>query len=185
MGLRFRKSYKVGPLRINLSKSGIGWSVGNRYFRYTKKAGGGARTTATIPKTGISVSKEIPSKNQKSEKQHDPTIQPRSTVSGKTYISDEELKTLSNPLKIALAVLAAALIFVIGGAVLLNKNAREDIVSTDVIPVNAVWYPDSNIQFTEYPGSVMPGEQVSLKINGNPSTIYAILVYANDGPILD
>lgn len=54
MGFRFRKSIKAGPLRVNLSKSGVGYSVGTKGFRYTKKAGGGTRTTASIPGTGIS-----------------------------------------------------------------------------------------------------------------------------------
>lgn len=54
MGFRFRKSIKAGPLRVNLSKSGIGYSVGGKGFRYTKKAGGGTRTTTSIPGTGIS-----------------------------------------------------------------------------------------------------------------------------------
>lgn len=54
MGFRFRKSVNFGPLRINLSKSGVGASVGTKGFRVTKKAGGGTRTTASIPGTGIS-----------------------------------------------------------------------------------------------------------------------------------
>lgn len=54
MGFRFRKSIKAGPVRINLSKSGVGYSVGGKGFRYTKKAGGGTRTTVSIPGTGIS-----------------------------------------------------------------------------------------------------------------------------------
>ena len=54
MGLRFRKSKKFGPLRINLSGSGVGWSVGGKHFRYTQPAKGKAYTTTTIPGTGIS-----------------------------------------------------------------------------------------------------------------------------------
>lgn len=54
MGFRFRKSKKVGPFRINMSQKGIGWSVGVKGLRYTKKAGGGSRVTASIPGTGIS-----------------------------------------------------------------------------------------------------------------------------------
>ncbi len=54
MGFRFRKSFGAGPFRVNLSKSGIGYSVGGKGFRFTKKAGGGTRTTASIPGTGIS-----------------------------------------------------------------------------------------------------------------------------------
>ena len=59
MGTRFRKSVKLGPFRINFSKSGVGWSVGNRYARYTRKANGGARVTTTLPGTGISHVEEL------------------------------------------------------------------------------------------------------------------------------
>lgn len=58
MGFRFRKSVKAGPFRINFSKSGIGYSFGGKGFRVTKKAGGGTRTTASIPGTGISYVKD-------------------------------------------------------------------------------------------------------------------------------
>ena len=54
MGFRFRKSVSFGPVRINLSKSGIGYSVGTKGARITKKANGGTRTTLSIPGTGIS-----------------------------------------------------------------------------------------------------------------------------------
>ena len=66
MGIRYRKSFKLGPLRINLSKSGVGYSVGNKYYRVTKKANGGVRTTATLPGTGVSDVKEY-SKDQVEE----------------------------------------------------------------------------------------------------------------------
>lgn len=66
MGIRYRKSFKLGPLRINLSKSGVGYSVGNKFYRVTKKANGGMRTTATLPGTGISDVKEY-SKDQVEE----------------------------------------------------------------------------------------------------------------------
>ena len=54
MGFRFKKSIKAGPVRVNFSKSGVGYSVGGKGFRVTKKANGGVRTTASIPGTGIS-----------------------------------------------------------------------------------------------------------------------------------
>lgn len=66
MGIRYRKSFKFGPLRINLSKSGVGYSVGNKFYRVTKKADGGMRTTATLPGTGISDVKDY-SKDQVEE----------------------------------------------------------------------------------------------------------------------
>lgn len=54
MGTRFRKTKNFGPLRINISKSGVGYSVGNKYVRVTHTADGKKRTTYTIPGTGIS-----------------------------------------------------------------------------------------------------------------------------------
>ncbi len=55
MGLNFRKSIKVGKFgRINISKSGIGASVGVKGARITKTAKGNTRTTLSIPNTGIS-----------------------------------------------------------------------------------------------------------------------------------
>lgn len=58
MGFRFRKSFNAGPFRLNLSKSGVGWSVGTKGVRFTKKAGGGTRSTLSVPGTGLSYVKE-------------------------------------------------------------------------------------------------------------------------------
>lgn len=55
MGWRYRKSINLGlGFRINLSKSGIGYSWGVPGYRITKMATGGRRTTYSIPGTGIS-----------------------------------------------------------------------------------------------------------------------------------
>lgn len=63
MGMRFRKSINLGGgLRMNLSKSGIGFSAGTKGFRVTKTAKGRTRTTASIPGTGISYVKETSNK---------------------------------------------------------------------------------------------------------------------------
>lgn len=67
MGLRFRKSKKIGPLRINLSGSGVGWSIGGKHFRYTQPAKGKAYTTATIPGTGFSSRSTVQSSAPDSE----------------------------------------------------------------------------------------------------------------------
>lgn len=59
MGLRFRKSIKLGGgARINFSKSGVGFSFGTKGARVTKKSSGGTRSTFSIPGTGISYVKE-------------------------------------------------------------------------------------------------------------------------------
>ena len=65
MGLRFRKSIKLGGFRINFSKSGIGYSYGVKGLRYTKTANGKDRITASIPGTGISYVEESARKKRK------------------------------------------------------------------------------------------------------------------------
>ncbi len=55
MGFRFRRSINLGGgFRINLSKSGVGYSWGTKGFRVTKTARGTTRRTYSIPGTGIS-----------------------------------------------------------------------------------------------------------------------------------
>lgn len=67
MGMRFRKSINLGGgLRMNLSKSGVGFSAGTKGFRVTKTAKGRTRTTASIPGTGISYVKETSNKKNNS-----------------------------------------------------------------------------------------------------------------------
>lgn len=66
MGLRYRKSFNLGGgFRVNLSKSGIGYSWGGKGYRFTKTATGGTRRTFYIPGTGISWVDETGSGRQK------------------------------------------------------------------------------------------------------------------------
>ena len=62
MGYRFRKSINLGGgFKINLSKSGIGYSWGIPGLRYTKLANGRERHTYSIPGTGISYVEDVSS----------------------------------------------------------------------------------------------------------------------------
>ena len=54
MGLIFRKSVNLGPFRVNVSKSGIGYSVGGKGLRVGTSANGRRYTSFSIPGTGIS-----------------------------------------------------------------------------------------------------------------------------------
>ncbi|NLW17160.1 MAG: DUF4236 domain-containing protein [Firmicutes bacterium] len=66
MGFRFRKSINLGKgLRINLSKSGVGFSWGMPGFRITKTAKGTTRKTFSLPRTGLSYVKESRRKGKK------------------------------------------------------------------------------------------------------------------------
>ena len=53
MGFYYRKSVNVGPFRVNLGKSGIGYSVGTRGFRTGLSSRGRRYTTFSLPGTGI------------------------------------------------------------------------------------------------------------------------------------
>ncbi len=54
MGWSYRKSVHVGPFRVNLSKSGIGYSVGEKGFRVGVNSKGRRYESISIPGTGIS-----------------------------------------------------------------------------------------------------------------------------------
>lgn len=54
MGLRFRKSINIGPIRLNFSKSGMGISFGFKGFRVSRSAKGKKQATVSLPGTGIS-----------------------------------------------------------------------------------------------------------------------------------
>ena len=53
MGFYYRKSVNLGPFRVNLSKSGLGYSVGGRGFRVGTTSRGRKYTNFSIPGTGI------------------------------------------------------------------------------------------------------------------------------------
>jgi hypothetical protein len=53
MGFSWSKSVGVGPFRVNLSRSGVGFSVGGKGFRTGVNAKGRRYSTASIPGTGI------------------------------------------------------------------------------------------------------------------------------------
>lgn len=53
MGFSYRKSVKMGPIRVTASKSGISYSAGVKGARVTKRADGKVQTTLSAPGTGL------------------------------------------------------------------------------------------------------------------------------------
>jgi len=53
MGFYYRKSVNLGPFRVNLSKRGLGYSVGGRGFRTGVSAGGRRYSSFSLPGTGM------------------------------------------------------------------------------------------------------------------------------------
>lgn len=187
MGLRYRKSIKLGPMRINLSKSGIGWSVGVKGARFTKKANGGYRTTMSVPGTGVSYVKDYSAgsaaQNQgvhtKGPQQIDPAQ--REQILSQRY--EKETKKTGSGAKWVVGFLVAALIIAAVFVVKSMLSGDQDAISTKDIPETAIWYPESEIAVTEYPGNVEPGDRVSVSVRGIPYAIYHIAVLVGDAPI--
>lgn len=89
MGFRFRKSFNLGKgLKINLSKHGIGYSVGTKRVRVTKTAKGTTRKTLTLPGTGLSYVTE--SKSDKDKK----ITKDRESIKDKSF--DEIVDNIAN-----------------------------------------------------------------------------------------
>jgi hypothetical protein len=53
MGWSYRKSVNLGPFRVNLSKSGIGYSLGGGGFRTGVNSRGRSYRSLSIPGTGM------------------------------------------------------------------------------------------------------------------------------------
>lgn len=66
MGIRYRKSINLGKgFRINMSKTGPGFSWGGKGFRITRTANGNIRGSAYIPGTGIGYQKDFGNPHKK------------------------------------------------------------------------------------------------------------------------
>jgi hypothetical protein len=131
MAWRFRRSLKLGPLRLNFSKSGIGYSAGVRGFHVGQNAKGTPYTAASIPGTGIynrqyyGASKTI-AQSPAAQGSDSPTSAPPQTGTG-------------NGLKLFLAFLAGGVVFSIIGAMLSGPPASPPTpppaaVSAPVVP---------------------------------------------------
>lgn len=146
MGMRFRKSLNLGPLRFTMSKSGISTSVGVKGFRVTKTASGRVRTTASIPGTGISYVKDMSGKKP-AEKSQD---------LAKT--SQQPTKLSPEPEKTAPPSRRAWLVPVIGIAVLLfcilSSAARQRAEQAPGRILNARDFPTQTAAPTATPRKV-------------------------------
>ena len=123
MGVRFRKSINLGKgFRINMSKSGPGFSWGGKGFRLTKTAKGNIRGTAYIPGTGLSYQKEFKNplndlgKNHTEENKEGKIINKTSTIDFKniksTALEDVlESRKEERPYKLVGLILSVAGIF--------------------------------------------------------------------------
>lgn len=70
MGFRYRRSINLGGgFKINLSKSGVGYSWGTKGYRISRTARGTTRRTYSIPGTGLSYVDETGNRNNRNRGQ--------------------------------------------------------------------------------------------------------------------
>src|SRR5215469_6025663 len=82
VGFRFRKSFKIVPgVRMTVSKSGVGYSVGGKGVRLTKRADGRVQRTVSLPGTGFGYT-SISGSRSKAER-GDLSRRPRSDLSAR------------------------------------------------------------------------------------------------------
>jgi len=113
MGWGFRKSINFGPLRINASKNGLGYSIGGRGFRVGRDARGRKYRSFSIPGTGIfnrTYTNTRPTTTKPPLNNPTPTTSTNQPVQGKPQQSAIG--------KIAVYFFAAAVIYVVLTAVL-------------------------------------------------------------------
>lgn len=118
MVFRFRKSIKLpGGFRVNLSKSGVGYSRGTKGFRATKTAGGNVRKTYSIPGTGLSYVEESKRKTTPKKKTREKEMSQMASRS-----SNGQKKRRKWPY----ILVALLLIIVIGSAMGCNDSTPTD-----------------------------------------------------------
>lgn len=97
MGFRFRKSIKLGGgFRVNLSKSGIGYSWGVPGYRITRTANGRTRKTYSIPGTGISYVDESRKRSKCSHKSNSESIEHNIVYNDLTEINSAEIENYNS-----------------------------------------------------------------------------------------
>lgn len=102
MGFRRRKSFKLGGgFRINLSKSGIGYSWGRKGVRITKRAKGGLHSTISVPGTGLSYFTKLTGGGKKSKSSITKAAKRRTATnaSREAVVRDRPIKKTTNPPK--------------------------------------------------------------------------------------
>ena len=168
MGMRFRKSIKLGKhVRINLSKSGIGYSAGTKGYRVTKMANGRTRTTTSIPGSGISYVRESKTRSVSSTPHtYDPGV-----VSVPANTSAPRLSTPA-----ALAITAAIVILIFAIFSWLDSPSARD---TDSPPVTSV----TRLSFSPLdPLTISQGDYIVISVtHDQPIPMYSLSV-VSDAP---
>ena len=169
MGIRFRKSKNYGPFRINFSKSGVGFSVGGKGFRYTKMANGRTRKTYSLPGTGISYVEES------SKKEKVQNINTNSKDNLNTLKNDKEIKKEdSHTMKFLKKFIKWSLILFVAMIIIASCTA-EDPIAIESITINSEQIISMDVnQDVELTYTISPiGGNSDIKVNASSADIEA------------
>lgn len=136
MAFNFRKSIKVGPARINLSKSGIGYSVGVKGFRFSKSPKRKARSSTKNRNTGFSFAK-----THKKKPQNKTAANQKSQKPSKQNEINADRKPIEKSwfMAIAMAVIGFAVVAVVSFLVILILYFIIDLFTKGELPTWANW----------------------------------------------
>ena len=99
MGWSYRKRLRFGPLRVNVSRSGIGTSWGVPGFRVTHSSAGRRYITLSLPGTGLSWRKTLSRPQRSSQHQSNPAVPPprpiRTSLSPLAYLYAQSVRSRS------------------------------------------------------------------------------------------
>lgn len=99
MGIRYRKSINLGKgFRVNMSKTGPGFSWGGKGYRITRTANGNIRGTAYMPGTGISYQKDFGNPHKKIEKTAKEKLSSKNTKSRPSEPKNVNIRRFENDL---------------------------------------------------------------------------------------
>ncbi len=101
MGIRYRKSINLGGgFRVNISKSGVGYSWGVKGARLTQTAKGTTRTTLTLPGTGLSYVEETKNKGKSNRvNQNNNSVGQSTEILNVKVINSQEYSDFLNQIK--------------------------------------------------------------------------------------
>lgn len=119
--MRFRKSIKLSKhVRLNLSGSGIGVSVGGKGWRVSKMANGRTRTTLSIPGTGISHVSETSARREAAPEQPDRPLPPEAPLTVR-----QSVRFWAPVVLLAISCIAAAVLYAVDLQKNYSKSASE------------------------------------------------------------
>lgn len=119
--MRYRKSIKLSKhVRLNLSGSGIGVSVGGKGWRVSKMANGRTRTTLSIPGTGISHVSETSARRDVAPEHPDREIAPEAPLTVR-----QSVRFWAPVVLLAISCIAAAILYAVDLQKNYSKSASE------------------------------------------------------------